>query len=84
MTEIQTNVIVAGYQSDTNQYLTYLIEGDVEDRAVVEVDSKNLKLFVPKEWIETGNSLVWMTKEQLTSPTVDAEDPSGGSFQFTI
>ncbi|MES9681856.1 hypothetical protein ABWK22_02825 [Gottfriedia acidiceleris] len=76
------HVVVAGYNHDTKQYLAYVIDGDIEMDAVVEVRNPRLELFIPQEYIETGNSLAWMSKEELTTPGMVAEDALSGPYQF--
>ncbi|CJQ25997.1 Uncharacterised protein [Streptococcus pneumoniae] len=41
--------------------------------AVVNLNSPYLELFVPEELIETGNSLAWLSKEELPTPVFYAD-----------
>lgn len=69
------HVVVIGYHNELRQYLTYVLNGDIEMDAIVEVAHPQLELFVPEEWIENGNSLAWLTLDQLMAPGIKAEDP---------
>jgi hypothetical protein len=76
------HVVVAGHNKETDKYLAYVISGDIEMDAVVVLRNPHLELFVPEEFIETGNSLAWMSKEELTTPGMYAEDAMSGPFEF--
>ncbi|MFE4029198.1 hypothetical protein ACFX4N_23875 [Priestia sp. YIM B13551] len=62
-------VVVLGHHNQTNQYLTFVVEGTITSPATVNLSDPDLTLYVAEELIETGNSLSWMTPEQLESPS---------------
>lgn len=73
MTSNMNDVVVVGLNHYTKKYLAFVIEGDVEMDAVVNLRSPYLELFVPEELIETGNSLAWLSKEELPTPVFYAD-----------
>ncbi|AND28633.1 hypothetical protein BK764_13480 [Bacillus thuringiensis serovar israelensis] len=76
------HVVVAGYNHETNKYLAFVIEGDIEMDAVVNLRNPHLELFIPEQLIETGNSLAWMFKEELTTPGLRVEDAFSQPYNF--
>lgn len=79
------HVVVCGLNKRTGLYLVYVLSGDIQMDAIVDMTDKNLELFIPEEWIETGNSLAWLTKADLIAPNMYAEDAiEDHSFAFPI
>lgn len=64
------HVILLGHHIGTGNRLVYVLEGDIETDAIVTVDDPELQLYVPKDYIETGNSLAWFTEEDILHPNI--------------
>lgn len=58
-------------------FLVYVQEGNIETDAVVKLDDPELQLLIPAEQIETGNSLAWLTFEQVMHPDLKLDYPEG-------
>lgn len=67
------HILIIGEHLGTGHTLGYLLEGHLETGAVVTVEDPLLKLRCPKEYLETGNSLVWLTEADLVQPGLTTE-----------
>lgn len=75
------HVTLLGHHSETKEYLVFLTEApnaEVFTPAHVNLQDPYLDLYVEEEFIETGDSLMWMSQEELDQPYVSvslAEQP---------
>ena len=61
----RTTSILLGKHHGTKLNLLYILDGDDATDAVVTVNDPELELYVDAELIENGESLCWVTDEEL-------------------
>ena len=59
------DAILIGKHTGTEQNLIFVLHGDDATDAIVNVNDPELVLYVPKDYIETGDSLCWVSNEEL-------------------
>lgn len=66
----KTSIVTLLGTHEEHGHLVFVQEGNIEMDAVVAIEDPALTLFVEAELIETGNSLAWMTDEEIRKPDV--------------
>lgn len=59
------DAILLGRHTGTEQNLLFILHGDDATDAIVKVEDPELVLYVPKDYIETGDSLCWVSDDEL-------------------
>lgn len=68
-------VTYLGYDRIEDKHLVFVINGDIETGAVVNLANPHLHLTVPEELIETGESLAWVDEADLLKYQVNTYEP---------
>ncbi|MEX3713520.1 hypothetical protein ABFV99_14045 [Cytobacillus horneckiae] len=68
-------VTYIGYDQAEDKHLVFVICGDIETDAVVDLANPHLHLSVPEDLIETGSSLAWLDDGELLKCQVNTYEP---------
>lgn len=67
------HILLIGEHLGTGETLGYVLDGDHPMDAIVNVDDPLLQLRCPLDYLETGNSLTWLTEADLHQPELHTE-----------
>lgn len=74
------DVALLGYQHVSKYYLVFVVdapEGFAMTTAMVNLEDPNLELYENVDLVETGNSLMWLSENDLTHPAYNVVQPVG-------